>query len=610
VTRDDDPAKVRPVTYPQFAIPLGLAVGLQTSAVLCLGYAWRHRAPEGPLNADTSAIGSTLARTAVVVGAGTLVTVLCLVVGRGYVQSSTRRARVLERLWPALVVLAVIGIVALYRGETHDVFARAADAQVALVPFAITSVARWAWWCSCLAVLAVAVVALLSHLRPGARQPSPLFTSRALAVGVTVAVIAVAAVGVVSTAEDSAVMSRTAERIDAPPVPPAVTGEVAYRVKSSRGQGTNVVAAGSGFVRWTAVYGAPQGSAVEGYDGRTGQRRWVFQAPNVDVSAVAATGTGPDSVAVIQSRGTLIALDATTGAPLWVRHDIALLDVKHPQRAVPTQVVLVARPVPEPPGPTAAGVGAHWQALSPRTGQVLWSRTFPEQCHPTGFSADTVILLRSCQTPPGVAAEVLDPSTGNSRGAINLSALGVRPDEVAAGRGAVQIAAVEGDSALITVHRYGGGDSTTFAVDAATSTLKRVLPPRHNASFIDADSLLVAPAPAERHQPVPLSVVDLTTGAVIPTGSFSSGVDDVELFGLFARVGSAWLTGAPDDPAVVAAMGDGTFSGVPSLRSIDPSGATRTDRSPCASTMLGAARLAVIPGAVLVQCGTDLVGLR
>lgn len=598
-------------TYRQYAIPLGVTLGLVIAAVLCLGYAWLHRTPAQPLVEDQTAITSMLLRTSVVVGAAVVLALLILVVGRGRRQSSTWRARVVERLWPALAVLGVIGIVVLHRGETRGVFARAVDAQVALQPFAVATVARWAWWCACLAVLTLAVVAMLSHVDPGARRPSPLFISRALAAAVAVAVVTVVAVGVLAARGDEPVLSQTAERIDAPPAPTEVTGDVAYKVEFARGQGKNVAAGGAGFVRWAAAYGGPGGSPVEGFDGRTGQRRWVFQAPEVDVSTVATTGTGPDSVAVLQARGALIALDATTGAPLWVRHDAALLDDKHPQRGVNTQAILVERRVPGPPGSTAAGFGTQWDALSPRTGDVLWTETFPYQCYPTARAADSAILVRSCHTPPEVAAELLDPSTGNPRGAVSAEALNIQPDEVAAARGDVEIGAVKGDSAVITVNRYGPGDSTTFAVDAATGAVKNTAPNRHSAALLDVDTLLVAPYPAVRRTPVPLSVMDLATGALTPTGSFwSSAADEDGLFALFAQVGPGWLTFAPDDPAVVAAMADPAHSEAPPLRSIDASGTTRTYRYPCDSDMRGIPWVAVIPGAVLVECADGLVAMR
>lgn len=571
---------------PQYAIPLGLMFGFTTAAVLCLGYAWLHRNPELALRPDPGAISSVLWRTTVVVALSVVVVVGCFAAGRLHRQTFGRRARFLAYVSPALAIAAFSGLLMLRQGRTKEVFDAAAEAQESLVPFDLTLVARWAWWCACLAVMALALVAVVSY----AAQPSlgALFVSPVLAGAVAVAVVIVVAVSMVATGSSS-IPHQTAERIDAP-TEPAPTGEVGYRVTEP---GSQPIPAGAGFVRARATKtgGYSNVYTVEGYDGSTGKRRWYY-GPLDDLSVLGSTGVGPESVALARWGNILIGIDATTGTLLWFKPGQTTWDFDEIRRGFSSSVILAVRADSQ----SAGASGTVWEALAPRTGEVLWSKTFRYGCHRSAELADELVTVRSCDDAPDVVAEVLDARTGEPTGVIPVSLFGVRPDEVRDPAGAIGVSDASGEMAVVTVTRYRPQRiDTRFVINLRSKEVVRRLSDQSGpAWFVDAGSLIVTQSRGRDKRPAQ-SILVLSTGAALPLGFGSEVTGGGEGFSMVTRVGNTWWTTIPADEQTSPTRSS-------PLRSLDQSGATRSYSPPCSDSMIRAPGITGIPGALLVYC--------
>ncbi|QZH62628.1 hypothetical protein K1X22_13595 [Mycolicibacterium farcinogenes] len=308
-------------TYPPFIVPIGITLGLSAAAVLSLAYGWLNRIPDTPFEADHSAITAMLWHTTVVVTIAAGLVLATFVPRSGRVRSTSRAAQ--WRMWaaPGLLVIAVGALVYLYRGAPKTIFADATWQQAGLEVVQVTTVTRAAWWCACLAILGLASVWLFGHVltedrpRPELTRASDPRLVLPVAIVTVLAVVATLVVHTVKCTPDST----TAAGIDLA-LPGRISGEVAYRIDLSHSRNATVFPGGAGFLR------IPSGNfdtQIEGYDGSTGRSRWVFQLPgNGYLRAVAVTGFGPESVAVLQASyrttGALIGLDATTGDVLWV----------------------------------------------------------------------------------------------------------------------------------------------------------------------------------------------------------------------------------------------------------------------------------------------------
>ncbi|WP_163796696.1 PQQ-binding-like beta-propeller repeat protein [Mycolicibacterium sediminis] len=569
---------------------MALLAALEVAAVGCLIVAWLD-----PTDAPDNT--SSLWRTTVVVVASVLLTALGVGSGRLWRKHRDSRMRFLVLTTPAVLVLAVSGVMALDR-----------EPEVA-------SAARWAWWCACLALAVLALAAWVANVLPDERPPEQRpreLPQRRIAAGVAVAVLGVVAVGVVATnggpITGDGIDIQTAAAIDAPPTPP-INGQIAYRVDFERGDADKLVPSGAGFARWVAGGDYTKGDLLEGFDGATGERRWSFREDSLNFLGVGATGVGRDSVVVVQSFDELLGLDATTGELLWRSEEGRLFDRDNPNRAVSPHVVMTTQRVPEPPGPTAAGYGTKWEALSPRTGEVMWSRTFRYQCWASAKAAADALLVHSCEDPPEVVAQVLDPATGQRRGVVTLSDLGVDPADLGRREGNVSIDEVKGGTALITVFRYQPGRrETKLVVDIATGKIVARPPENHGARYLGVDTLLTWPY-GDRDDLDPLSTLTVGTNRMQSLSSWWDGGGDGKTFDLFARSGTDWLTFVPADQAAVRAMEDRGHTDVPRLRIIDSSGASRTVSDVCPD-MRGVPGLVEVPGAVVAQCEGQWVGLR
>ncbi|MEZ0363999.1 hypothetical protein ACAG26_09915 [Mycobacterium sp. pUA109] len=553
---------------------LGLLSGLILAAVGCLGYAWLRRTPDQPFVTDRGDVTAMLVRTTIVVAISTVLAGGYLVVRR--LGALERRARYIAA---ALLALAVAGLLALRHGSTRDLFERAAGAQLGLRSVPVTTVAQEAWMCACLAVIVLAVVSAAASVDGAALRSGWAVTAAVAAVVVVVA-------GVVGGRAHSPLDSQTASRIDAPPTP-ELTGAVAYRVDT--GGGATLVPAGAGFA--TVRARDYSSDVIDGYDGATGQRRWSFGPPNISVSGLYSTGTGPDSVVVVQASyygkfpwpNLLIGLDATTGTPLWVKTGLLAPEAERAVAGISPAVLLVAQPV--------EAARSNWVALAPRTGDMLWTKTFRTHCRAGAFVVDAAVLISGCDDPPGVVAAVVDPQTGQQRGAITKPAPGsdagfVRLDDARAGL------------ALVS-----GGD-TPLVIETGSQKVVSRIPAGSMAAFLDAHAVVLVDY-LQQADYLPVSILDLDSGATIPTGVVvpRGGSSPAELF---TRMGAQWATFLPDEQGASS----GQAAGAPALRAIDAAGKTRTFPFPCQKHTSGVPELATVPGALVVNCGQSFVGIK
>ncbi|MGA5540364.1 hypothetical protein ACPCIR_00805 [Mycobacterium sp. NPDC051198] len=576
----------------QYSIPVGLMHGLLIASVLCLGWAWLHRNPELALDPDPAAIDSMLWRTTIVVTISAALTLGGYLLGGLNRIRGDWRSKFFAYVSAALVILAVSGLLTLRQDSTKNVFDDARSAQESLTPFDIATLAMWAWWCACLAVMALALVAAAGNgVAPIDRS---LWAGPVLAGAVALTVVIIVAVSITATGAQ-AVANQTAPRID-PATPFTVDGKVSYRVQ---GAGSTPLPAGLGYVR---VIPTPDGkngyrkaNSIEGYDGATGKRRWTY-GPVERLTALGATGLGPDSVVLAQAANILIGIDATTGTPLWFKPGETTWDEEKTTGHISRNVIVAVRPTPETSDMPASKAGTMWEALSPRTGAVLWTKTFGYQCYPEAHVAKDYVAARSCDTAPGVVADVYDAHTGAATAPVQLSALGISPEDIGLRKGGLGIDDVTTDAILVTVSIYEPTRiDRRFVVGLAPGATVRQLPEHRDAGFIDSESVALVESRGRGELPA-LSILDLVTNRTIPVGFTSERIEGDRGFHSVVRVGKQWWTLVPADESAK------TMKFFAPLRSIDASGATKDFQSPC-PTMSRVPGITVAAGALLVQCG-------
>ena len=573
------------------AVPVGMTAGFTAAAMLLLGYGWLHRIPTMAFEGRHSAIFTMLWHTTAVV----MVSVV-LVVVTWSLHPARRSGRF--RVWVVLglVILAIVTLGYLRSGSPRKAFAEAYWQQTGLDAVQSTTVATVAWWCACLALLSLALVWSAGQVNDGnavGRHVIPV------ALLVVVIIGGVVEVTVIRTRT----ASTTAGRID-PALPTRIAGEVAYRIDVPHTVNRSVFPGGAGFLR---VPGNTFDTEIEGFDGGAGQSRWVFHLPGRGwLRAVAVTGFGPDSVAVLNASyvgtSTLIGIDATTGVVLWVsnteleqKFQVGPLDT--PQLS--NQVVFVGHKT------SIYSDGKHpsdveWNALSPRTGAVMWSTTVPGDCDTQPKVARDVVILARCNGGPDgdEIAFLLDPATGERRGEITASQLGV--DRRAAGLDRPVWVFPHPDSTFMPVHFPGSdphGPQVGRVIDLTTGRLAYSLPDGSSAAVIPPDWLRLAAHLTSE------TLVDLQSGKTITTDR----VDTRTQLG----VGRQWAQVGAEVATLLPALADPGDGHAP-LTLVNSDGATRTLPNPCADQGWRdvAPSVTTIPGALLVDCGAELVGMR
>jgi hypothetical protein len=444
----------------------------------------------------------------------------------------------------------------------------------------------------------VGVTADIPTGRPPKARPRQL-----VVVAVSAALVAVVAMGAVSIhVSGQGFRNPTATRIDAPALS-AVTGAVAYEQAAPIGV-DQLLPAGAGFVRLSLD------DRIEGYDGATGASRWSFHVPDLLLSDMRSTGTGPDSVVAAegylsaggQGSGVLIGIDATTGDTMWTRADVGTFAPEHVATGTSSKLVLAMKFA------SSGGVERRtWTALEPRTGRTMWTKDFEGPCSGTGKITETALLERNCDGPADVVATVLDPATGEERGTITASGLGI--DEAAPdAERRVRLDDATGGLALFWVPTRAGG--AEVVVDIATQKPVKRVPPEFSASLIDGRSLALYRNDGIRETPSPVTILDLETDRMIETPWLSASLGnysgDTDWQGI-VRAGRQWVTFLPD-ASIAAQLEDNVRTALP-LRTVDQAGAPRTLANPCPPDS-PSHYLATVPGAVLAYCGREVVGVR
>ncbi|MGW4099979.1 outer membrane protein assembly factor BamB family protein [Mycobacterium sp. NPDC004974] len=594
-------------TYPHFSVPIGLTFGFTTAGALCLAYAWINRIPEAPFETDHSAITAMLWHTTIAVGVAVGFVLATFVPRSGRTRSTSRGA--LWRMWvaPGLLIVALGGLLYLYRGTPKKIFDDASWQQAGLDLVQVTTVARVAWWCACLAVFSLAFVWLAGHVlaedRP--RPEMTLASNPRLVLPVAIVTVLAVLVGLAVHTVRAAPDSTTAARIDSA-LPDRISGEVAYRIDLPHTRNVTVFPGGAGFLR---IHSGSFDTQIEGYDGATGQRRWVFKLPgNGYLQALAVTGFGPDSVAVLQASyrtaGALIGLDATTGELLWVSHGdterkFQVGPIDTPQLS--EQVVLMGQAVAEGISSWRNPAEVDWTALSPRTGETLWSTTVRQGCRAQPRVARDVVVMVRCDAGPydDEVAYLLDPQTGQRRGSITASQLGI--DRRASGLDGEVWVYTDPDSTFATLYFHSADphrDGVGRAVDLASGRPFYSIPKSMSAALIPPDWLRSADPRAS-----PEILVDLPSGRTLPTDRIGTR----RLLG----IGGQWARVGPELATLLPSTAAPDDSHAP-LTLIDDTGAVRTLTNPCEDPDLPdtAPSVTTIPGALLVDCGWQLVGLR
>lgn len=577
-----------------YSFPVGLMYGLLAAAVLCLGYAWLHHDPEFALESDPGAIRSMLWRTTMVVAISAAVTLGGYVLGGLNRIRGDWRSKFFTHVSAALVILAVSGLLMLRQDSTIEAFDAAEAAQASLVPFDIAAVAKWAWWCACLAVIALVLVAVAGNGVPPIDRS--LWASPVVAGVVALVVVIIVAVSVLATGAP-AIANQTASRIEEPTLT-TVGGQVAYRVQ---GEGSTPMPAGAGFVRVIRApdgeYGYSHANSIEGYDGVTGQRRWSY-GPVDGLTALGATGLGPDSVVLAQAANILIGIDATTGTPLWFKRGETTWDSEKTTGQFSANVIVAVRPASTQSGVTASGDGTVWEALAPRTGEVLWTKTFGYQCYPKAYVADDYVAAHSCENAPGVVADVYDARSGAATSSVQLAALGVDAADMGVRKGGFTIDDVTSDAILVTVSTYQPTRTDRrFVVGVAPGGAVRQLPEQRVASFIDNKSVALLEYRG-RDELAALSILDLVTNTTIPAGFTLGRISGGHGYLSVVRAGEQWWTFASADETAQTMKFSAT------LRSINAAGVIRDFRTPCPEVSQGEVPgITGAAGALLVNCG-------
>jgi hypothetical protein len=230
----------------------------------------------------------------------------------------------------------------------------------------------------------------------------------------------------------------------------------------------------------------------------------------------------------------------------------------------------------------------------------LWTKTFDLECYVDVHGLETALLMRTCDDGPDVVARVLDPQTGEQRSVITATSLGADP-ALLDPRRPIRVESTAGDRVMVS----GAGAYAVF--DLPSGKVIANIPRGRGASFIDADSMMLWGPVPDPDAPSPVSVLDLTDGATIPTGLFRSWSGNEVAWAPFARVGDQWLTFLPDAqalPQVTDRLGQ-QRSPFP-LRIVDRTGVVKTVDGIC-EHFEGIPLVSAVPGAVLAVCKVDAV---
>ncbi|MCH5644049.1 PQQ-binding-like beta-propeller repeat protein [Gordonia sp. ABSL49_1] len=609
----------RDIERPWSPILSALVIGFLGASLTCLAYAIiaRPTGMPGPVNV---AMDDVLVRTGWMVGTATVLVGLYYFVGRVNMWSNRTRHRIAALSTPILAVAGVCVIITRFRGTTMAAFTDTFDAQRNSASTLATAAATAAWLSACAALAVLVVVALFSYgpAREAiglAVQPPPREHHRhrtpghrprwTVAVAVAAAIlISIPAIVVAATQSSSSNGPLTGETAAPTTIGGRIGLEVQERYRIAVGDADRVVPAGAGFVRVEydfTMSGRPD--TIEGYDGRTGERRWWLSAPQVSPYLPRSTGVGHGSVVItavttklarnVAESESVIGIDAMTGRVLWTRTSEAPATVF----GTSPDVALIADSVPEPPGVTASARSQRWTAINPRTGEVLWQRIFRYGCNSCGTLTTDAVIITACDSSDvgrsGVLlgdsselATILDPVTGTRRGTITRAILGARQSD------RVSFVDARGPHALLTVGRRD------ILVDVNTLDTKSVA---GAAQFIDDQSILLVTRRSDRKDTSSIYLVDSARTVRTPLQAESAWATTLEASwtsvngGWFAlgdvSVGTRPTPEPPHWPGLVAIGIDGHAHALP---------------VPCEDPLQ---YVTSVPGALVVKCLNTIVGM-
>ncbi|MEE4022102.1 PQQ-binding-like beta-propeller repeat protein [Gordonia sp. PKS22-38] len=588
---------------------MGLVIGLVCVSVAAMCWAWFHRTPP-VVHDDLDDTMALLRQSFVVVGvAGTLVSIY-LAAGVSRSEETSRR-HLLALTAPTLAVIGAIGLIAWYRPDTREEFGGAAYEQRLPGSGNAHAAAAIAWWTACFAVIALALVAFRAY------RPYYDFTSepesprkpaiRAVAAAMAVLLAGGIAVGI-ATYDSPWYDGQTASDVSVPSIPDR-PGQVRYAVDSQQ----SLVVAGAGYaVVNEASDDVPDGQdTIEGYNGATGERLWWFTARGTTVTSIWSTGVGASSVVVARvfaygsdgpSGNPYIALDATTGEHLWTKWLDSAGDSDGPFDVISDSVLLQRERLPETDVQADAAPRWQWTALSPRTGDPMWTRTMTEgYCPASPRTADRSIVLTTCSDDSDVIATVLDAATGREERRIRRSDLGVD----VGGDTAVSIDGTQGKYAIATISAPTRDTvaETAVLINVVTGREAHRFPTGDRATFIDGDALVVRRP--DRPGSDSLSLFDIASRASIPTGLYAE--DSLRVPLPWKGLAESWVGAGSLVPFDESTTESESASRDYDLWTISRTGDREQVPDPCTSDRFD---LRTMPGALVVDCTTQRIAMN
>lgn len=594
-----------PVMQSQLAL-VGATIGLTTVAVFVLSYGWIARVPE-PAIRGVEGTTALLTRVTWVVAMTVVLVALVLGPGRGCLRRAAPRQRLLAWCAPAIAVVGVGVLLATRLSSVRDLFDAAAFEQLSPDSGHADTAARIAVWSAGLALIALACVAYRSFVKPNEchYQSNPRSAVRTAVVVGTVIVVAGAGAMTFFARDVSPFSGSTAQSQPEPPIP-ARPSRVVYRVSGLTPGINSPVVAGNGFV---GVRVSLSGDTVEGFDGSTGARRWWFSADDLMVSTLRSTGTGDRSVVYFRASSAglpgapIIGLDATTGTHLWtrwfgnVRPDDDLLHGRS------SNVVLLLQSRADTSNPDDS-TPMRWLGVSPRTGDVLWSKDIATGCRAYAYLTDEAVVTSACDPRPGAIANVLDPRTGDVMRDIVVADL---PDSFASDTG--RLTNARGTLALITTRRQAPSpprwSSTPVLMNTANGRVVHVFGEDDEAEFAGKDTVLVTRYDAARHT-YPVSLYTPSTDRLmhidvyLPTSASRRAWPRSTLPWVALTETTVGFTA----PEPIDRRGN---SGTTGLFAISGDGSFSSVVAPCDRVNVA---LLAAPGAMLAVCPGEIVGLR
>jgi hypothetical protein len=564
------------------------AVGLAVSAVISLVYAIVERTPT-PVVDGLGATGAVLERTGFVVGLAVVLLAFALVVVGAQRRGQGAIRRFASSLSPALVALGIGGLVMLHVDPVAVVFADARIEQSTIDTGQADRAARVAWWCACLSVLSLSVVAARCHIPRGIRTvpTGAERTRRRSLLAVVLVVILSGWILFGATLDRSPFDVTTASGVEVAPFPDSVS-RFAYEV-----QGRVTAVAGAGYVS-EFDGGATGRSGLEAFGG-DGKPTWSLSDDELSFYSTDSTGTGPGSVVYADVSTPklvglpMIGVDAMTGEMLWAKW--GLTRIRSPKAVGRSLNVIM---LPQRFDRPVAGVsqsGTRWLALAPRSGEVMWAREVPGSCEHEVYVSDTAVVLPTCPADAASFATVVDPETGRQ-----LRELTAADHAGATGK----LLGASGGVALIEVSSRQPYSSAQIVVELATGKAVHHFTDGEKLSLLDGNSVLVQKRSGRSSYTQ--AIYDIGRRQLIPLDLVTEwpAEDTVEPYGWIA-LDSSWVgMGAePSDPQLTER----------SWR-INASGEHSALPGTCSRAQGDGKGVWRLPGAVVVNCSEGAVAFR